>query len=89
MPNNASVSAHHSFVPHLSHRNEIYLFPNPFKTHYWGNLSEEVPLKYVDYVLVDKVGNRKDIQTLIDPLVANSTYSLKYEAYNVQLYEKQ
>ena len=88
IPKNASVSANHVFVPHLTHRNEIYLFPNPFKTHYWGNLSEEVPLKYVDYILVDKYGNGPEISSLINPLVANHTYRLKYELYDVQLYEK-
>ncbi len=36
IPDDASVSAHYSYVPHLSHREEIYMCPNPFSSHVYG-----------------------------------------------------
>jgi len=42
IPADASVSAHYSLVPHLSHRRRIYYFPNPFRSQNWG-IREESP----------------------------------------------
>jgi uncharacterized membrane protein len=36
IPSDASVSAHHRLTPHLSHRTEIYQFPNPFRILLYG-----------------------------------------------------
>ncbi|MBI3921010.1 MAG: DUF2079 domain-containing protein [Armatimonadetes bacterium] len=36
VPASATVSAQASVVPHLSHRRQIYLFPNPFYRVSWG-----------------------------------------------------
>jgi uncharacterized membrane protein len=36
IPDGASVSASYHFVPHLSSRPAIYMFPNPFIEQYWG-----------------------------------------------------
>jgi uncharacterized membrane protein len=36
IPPDASVSAFSTFVPHLSHREHIYEFPNPWIARYWG-----------------------------------------------------
>ncbi|MBI2168779.1 MAG: DUF2079 domain-containing protein [Actinobacteria bacterium] len=36
IPGDAAVSATYQFVPHLSHREGIYQFPNPYKEAYWG-----------------------------------------------------
>jgi uncharacterized membrane protein len=42
IPANASVSAFHSAAPHLSHREEIYQFPNPFSVVLYGvDISQE------------------------------------------------
>jgi uncharacterized membrane protein len=37
IPPRAAVSAQAVLVPHLSHRRQIYLFPNPFQPAAWGN----------------------------------------------------
>lgn len=34
------VAASDFLLPHLSHRKNIYLFPNPWKIHYWGAQGE-------------------------------------------------
>jgi uncharacterized membrane protein len=36
IPANASVSAFHSLTAHLAHREQIYLFPNPFRVVLYG-----------------------------------------------------
>jgi uncharacterized membrane protein len=56
IPDDASVSAVPTLVPHLSHRAEIYEFPNPFEAANWGDASREgtrLPLAdSVDFVVV-------------------------------------
>lgn len=56
IPPDASVSAHYLFVPHLTHRVEIYEFPNPWRGTYWGDYRYEgrpVPVDLaVDYVIL-------------------------------------
>jgi uncharacterized membrane protein len=37
VPSNASVSATYTLLPHLSHRAQIYDWPNPWVPSYWGN----------------------------------------------------
>ena len=41
IPPDAVLSAHYTFVPHVDHRTEIYMFPNPFKASYWGTFKTE------------------------------------------------
>ena len=36
VPDGASVSAHHSIVPHIAHRDQIYHFPTPFYAVLYG-----------------------------------------------------
>jgi uncharacterized membrane protein len=87
IPKNASVSATHDMVPHLTHRTKIYNFPNPFKAHYWGNLKEEPPFEYVDYLILSK-GTIKDNTGVLQPLIENGTYQLVGESANIELLEK-
>ncbi len=37
VPADASVTATYQLLPHLSHREQIYDWPNPFVPAYWGN----------------------------------------------------
>jgi len=41
LPDGAIVSAYYGWVPQISHRPEIYMFPNPFKASYWGAFKQE------------------------------------------------
>jgi len=36
IPDDASVSAHYGIAPHLSHREQIYMFPTPFRANLYG-----------------------------------------------------
>ena len=55
VPGDATVSATYNVVPHLTDRETIFQFPNPFERSYWA-LSRKAPytnIKYVDFVLLD------------------------------------
>ncbi|HVJ99190.1 MAG TPA: DUF2079 domain-containing protein [Acidimicrobiia bacterium] len=41
VPDDAVVSAFHSFVPHMDHRDRIYLWPVPWRAVYWGQVDKE------------------------------------------------
>ncbi len=41
LPANAIVSAYYGFVPQIAHRDEVYVFPNPWKASYWGTFDQE------------------------------------------------
>ena len=56
IPDDASVTATYQIGPHLSHREQIYDWPNPFLPHYWGNdTCDRLPdPTVVDYAILDK-----------------------------------
>ena len=54
IPPDAVVSANYGFVPHLTHRITVYVFPTPFKVENWGVTGENPPdAGSVEYVVVD------------------------------------
>lgn len=53
IPADASVSAFYAYVPHLTHREHIYVFPNPWQPENWATASSLPDPKSVDYVVVD------------------------------------
>jgi len=54
VPKDAGVSAAYYMVPHLTHREKIYEFPNPFITANWGIRGENpADEKTIEYVVVD------------------------------------
>ncbi len=61
LPANAGVAAFGPFVPHLDHRSQIYVWPNPFLAQNWGVRPTPVPLpdsyelhfvRKIDYLLL-------------------------------------
>lgn len=56
IPPDAAVSASYAYVPHLTHREQIYEFPNPWRATNWGDWSQEgtrLPsASDVDYLLI-------------------------------------
>ena len=59
IPDDAVLSAFYGYVPHFDHREEIYMFPNPFKGSYWGTFKQEgqrLPqADRVEYILVPTI----------------------------------
>jgi uncharacterized membrane protein len=41
LPPDAAVSTFYSWLPQIDHREEVYMFPNPFKASYWGTFTQE------------------------------------------------
>jgi len=37
------ITVSHNLLPHLANRNEVYMFPNPFRPQYWGIDGENLP----------------------------------------------
>lgn len=69
------VAASDFLLPHLSHRERIYLFPNPWKVHYWGIAGENLHHpNSVHYIVLDRNVIR-DNQTLYDYLVDSGIFS--------------
>jgi hypothetical protein len=60
IPADASVSAFYPFTTHLTHRAEIYEFPNPFRARWWGlgdRDGQRLPqADTVDFVILPKFG---------------------------------
>jgi uncharacterized membrane protein len=72
VPDDASVTATYGILPHLSHREQIYDWPNPWKMAYFGN-DDGYRLpdpSEIDYIILDRrnVGNAE--QPLVDSLIA-------------------
>jgi uncharacterized membrane protein len=54
LPDHASVSATYYVVPHVTHRELVYEFPNPFRAANWGLRGKDLdPPEDVEYLLVD------------------------------------
>ena len=71
VPTNASVSASYNAVPHLTHRHEIWEWPNPWVRSYYGISETDPPLhpERVDYLVLDR-GLNPDHLALLARLTA-------------------
>jgi uncharacterized membrane protein len=91
IPPDAPVSAQFNLVPHLSHRAEVFEFPNPFKTANWGLNGDVHPAgdqKELRYVVVDRSLLDQDQQTLLRDLRASPDWATKLDSNNVVLLER-
>ena len=85
VPDGAALSASYYLVPHLSHREQIYTFPNPWIPANWGVAGvappdpnhDHVPAE-VEWLLVDTTthtpGSREE--TLVDGLLAGGEFEV-------------
>jgi hypothetical protein len=67
VPDGAIVSAHHAITAHLTHRERVYMFPNPFSTVLYGTFTtvldegRRLPVaNQVEYVFLKAVMEEKD-----------------------------
>jgi len=84
IPEEAVVSASYNLLPHLSHREKIYVFPVPFKALYWGVNGENLPSPAtVDFFILDKkIIEKGDFNMYIKPLI-NVKYAPIFETDGV------
>jgi uncharacterized membrane protein len=83
VPSGASVSATYNLVPHLSHREQIYTFPNPWFPLNWGVAGvaphdpshDHVPAE-VDWIVVDRTTHVPEgrEEQLIDSLLDSGEF---------------
>lgn len=67
-----SVSAVYNLVPHLTHRSEIYTFPNPWRASNWGVDGELLPdPSGVDWLILDPSAIAKEEQPILLAVLAN------------------
>jgi uncharacterized membrane protein len=65
VPPDATVTAHYLLVPHLTHREKVYSFPNPWRRVFYGVKGTPLPdPATVDYLVVDTPAlNETDLST--------------------------
>jgi uncharacterized membrane protein len=84
VPPRAAVSASYNLVPHLTHRKEIYEFPNPWEQSYWGVEGEGAPdPATVEYVAVDLDVLGDESMRLVEWLKRGGVYEVIYEEARV------
>jgi uncharacterized membrane protein len=77
VPDDASVSASYTLVPHLSHRAEIYSFPNPWRSVNWGiEGSATRDPSTVDWIVLDRQTMGPDVRSLFRSLVDRGTFRI-------------
>lgn len=85
IPSDASVSAWTTLVPHLANRDEIYLFPNPFESYYYGSDSVDLPDDVrPDYVAL-RLDSYRDFDAIFTRLVDSGEYTIFYEDHPFRL----
>jgi len=72
VPDDARLTATYSLLPHLSHRDVVYDWPNPWRQVSWGNHNENIPNPAtVEYLVLDlhhvNASDRDLVDTLIGP----------------------
>ena len=86
IPVDAKVSATYLIVPHISHREYIYMFPHPFTGCYWKGFFPDCRPKFspnvttadIDYLIIDSTPTEEEMNNIIKPLVQKGTF---YETY--------
>lgn len=91
VPEDAILTAHYSYVPHVNHREKIYMFPNPFKANYWGTFKTEgqrLPqADTVQYVMFPtSTGAEPEPKVVLDQITPE--FETIFEAGNVTLLKR-
>jgi uncharacterized membrane protein len=72
IPDDARISASHNLVPFLANRNWIFMFPNPWKSMYWGINGENLPSpELVDTLFLDTGAIGPELSQLARNLISS------------------
>jgi uncharacterized membrane protein len=86
VPDDASVTATYTLLPHLSHREQIYDWPNPWVPAYWGN-DDKFRLpdpSSIEYIVLDRTQVGPAQQQLVADLTApTGPYEVIFDADDV------
>jgi hypothetical protein len=85
VPDDASVTATYTLLPHLAHRKQIYDWPNPFEASYWGNDDRyRLPRpSTIDYLVIDREQIGPDRQTLFADLTDGDPFKIVFDRDDV------
>lgn len=80
------VSADYLLVPHLSHREVLYTFPNPWKNSNYGVSSDAAgdPAK-VDWIVVDTALVGEDLQPLYESIKASGEFQVAMQRDGIEV----
>lgn len=85
IPDGAIVSAWDAFVPHLTHRETVYEFPNPWVRFNYGPPDVEMPdPRYVEWIIM-RTDVDPDAVAVLDTLRRSGTFAVSYEVPPVLL----
>jgi uncharacterized membrane protein len=87
IPDDAAVTAPYNLVPHLSHRDEIYTFPNPWRAQNWGipganTLPSPDRVEYL--IMWTSLLNNAD-RALYDQIKASGEFEVVYNNADIEL----
>jgi len=86
VPDDASVTATYAILPHLTHREQIYDWPNPWVMAYFGN-DDGYRLpdpSAIEYIILDRRVVQPDHQPLVDSLNApEGDYEVLFDAADI------
>jgi uncharacterized membrane protein len=89
IPDGAGVVADYRTVPHLTHREIIYSFPNPWVRHGFGvNRDEHGDPAKVDWVLVDERVLGDDDEKLFERVRDSGEFAVRLQEKTVTLLER-
>lgn len=91
IPDDAAVSSSYQLLPHLSHRREIYDWPNPFWASVWGNDDcDHLPdPTTIDYVILDRMQIGANNMTLYNAMVKeNGPFRIVFQDDSVVVAER-
>ena len=88
VPPNAVIATYYSFVPHLTHRERIYMWPTPFHASNWNTFKQEgecLPIANdVQYLMLPPdLGDNADVFNTIQ-----SQFQVVAKSSNVVLYKR-
>jgi uncharacterized membrane protein len=88
LPGGAATSAAYNLVPHITHRERVYEFPEPWRRVNWGTVGDPLPDPAgVEYLLLDRALLDDDDATLLDELLARE-FEVRYESDDIVLAER-
>lgn len=89
VPGKAGVSATYQFDSHLTHRERVYEFPNPFKPSNWGVRDENYPSpNQAEWLAVDTQLLGQGDRKVFDDLFATGQFEKRFERDGIVVAER-
>jgi hypothetical protein len=78
VPDDAAVTATYTIVPHLSRREQIYDWPNPWVESYWGvDDGYRLPTpEAIDWVVVDRNHVSSEYEPVLDEITSGGDFEV-------------